>query len=199
MVHDVSGSSSDGSEDGSEDGSSEPESRSEGSSASGPSVAQSGSGSSSADPYEGLDDDELRALWTRVNVSGDLNLCGAFALQGLIFTHCGPIVMPLDVLLYQLRAISAGSIEPQLDNFGFDIIRDVAWRYYGISLELYVEGPHPSHIPSIRGEDATIGTLYLIQSAYGLGHYNYLGLPMFGPEEHERAQLFLASMEERDL
>jgi hypothetical protein len=129
-----------------------------------------------------MEPDELVRAYRRIDVPGRGDLCGAYALQGLIYTHCSLLVVSIEMLVYQLRSATAGSIEPQVSNFGYDVIRDVGYIYYGLSIELFhqIRGVYRTTHPPQGMSDGTLATLYLDQVVADYGHYNYQGLPILG-------------------
>jgi len=113
--------------------------------------------------------------WSRQDVSGAGLLCGARVVAGLVFTH-RQLVVPLEEVQLHIRTI--------LDEFGIadtnlftaDTLIAVLWRVWQLPARLIVDGVMQRLFPGLPRDAQDYGTIYL--NTAGVGHYNYLGLPL---------------------
>jgi len=125
----------------------------------------------------------------RVNVSGEGLLCGARALQGLLYTHYG-VAPTIDFLALQIRNSYVQDRREFLNedaenNFHFDVLREVAYRSWNLAIRCITP---TSDIP-FRGFDdephdppPTSAVVFLANN-----HYNYYGVPVAGEVSDEFA------------
>jgi hypothetical protein len=136
-----------------------------------------------ADPYDSGDDFEAPPQrpptpplsFSRQDVSGADDFCGAEAVRGLLWSLLG--INPSTQLVVYWLVRCQPEDPPQLSNFSSDTIQWLLYRRFGIPTSLVVNGRiYP--VPSYQDEPtAPTGTLYLTRR-FGSGHYNYFGIPL---------------------
>ncbi|QOX06044.1 RNA-dependent RNA polymerase [Lentinula edodes fusarivirus 1] len=123
---------------------------------------------------------------TRINVSGRGLLCGAECVRGLVFTH-SHVLFSTNMMADLLSSMSHFRDE---NEFYFDDVRDLL--YFGFHIRVTLISPqapnyaHPYNMDGPLPEGYHEATLWLTH-----GHYNYLGVPVSGPENDANIGQFL--------
>jgi len=129
----------------------------------------------------------------RVNVSGEGLLCGARALQGLIYTHYG-VAPTTEFLTLQIRNSYVQDREGFLNedvenNFHYDVLREVAYKQWNLALTCVTPAvtiPFKGFEDDVHGIEPVKATVYLANN-----HYNYFGVPLEPPISDELALPYL--------
>lgn len=115
------------------------------------------------------------AAWQEVSGSG--NLCGARAIQGLVWTH-RHIKVPLDDILEYIRFMSGEEVwKAQDENFSLDQIYNTMAGVWGLKPLVYMNGEVYTSPMLVEAPAHGPPSQLLLDTEGDFGHYTYYGYP----------------------
>jgi len=112
----------------------------------------------------------------RVNVPGEGLMCGAYSVQGLIWTHHSIRVSVSSIAeAFIAMMVPAPGLPIQTENFDFGVIRDFCARF--LDMKVLLRTPYGDVLWPAAPPLSLEGILFH-GGGLDVGHYDYFGLPV---------------------